>query len=395
MFLPSQKDIDILFQRNKQLYIKLYLLNRNFQTIDELQGELTSGSITIDADSDIRRTANFTFHIKDKSYYADQYSKIWMDKFVELKIGMYYNKTREILWYPLGTYIFNENGFNYNATARSISCSCVDLMGYFTGLRAGTLRGLKTQISYGMIVTGVVRDILKQLGNIRNYIIEPNVNPNYLKIPYDLEFGTASTVYDLLKKVADIYPATEFYFDADRTFIWAYTPTAVNDIVLLDNDILDELVIDDSSANRFSDIKNCIEIWGKDDISARLLLVDKLPSVRNPDYTYKVNPNSPFTVDKIGEIWDVKSSGEYALIYSDELALDRARYELFLSTSSKDSLSLNMMLIPFLEVNKKISYKVKSTGKTNQYITKRISFDISSATMQVDFIRFTPLYSWL
>lgn len=395
MFIPSQKDIDVLYQKNKQLFVKVYLLNRQYQTVDEMQGELISGTVTVDAESDIRRAAHFTFRVKDRTYYANQHSKIWMDKFADLNIGVYYNKTGEILWYPIGLYVFNENGFQYDSVTRTVTCGCVDLMGYFTGLRAGTLRGLKTEITNGMTVTDVVRDTVTQLGGVTNYVVEPNANPDYLTLPYDLDFATGATVYDILRKIADIYPATEFYFDTDRTFRWGYTPTATNDMILLDDDIFHGLIISEGINRKFSDVRNCIEVWGHDDLSARLVLVDELPSEPNPDYNYKADPYSPFTVEKLGEIWEVKSSGEYVHIHTKELALDRAKYELYLSTSAQDTLSLNMILIPFLDVNRKISYRTKSTEQTSQYITKRLSFDIGSATMQAECIRFTPLYSWL
>jgi len=461
MFVPQQSDIDILDQHTPELFIKLFLLNNKFQTIDELEGTLISGSITLDADSDIRRTASFNFYIEDMELYAEQYSKIWMDKFVDLRLGIKNQSTNQMQWYPLGIFLFNENGFRYDLTTKFIECSCVDLMALYTGLRAGTLPGLRTIATYGLNVTDIVRDTIIQLGNIQNFIINENTNPGYLTIPYELEFGTGVTVYEILKKISDIYPATEFFFDIDRTFIWSYMPTATDDPVVLDNDIIAPLVDDENANKDFSKVKNCIEVWGQDDISARIILVDELPKSSfiygtnlvgevennsdlpknntefiiafgvNPNindavrvisdetmgdrciewyvtyidednniswgmpYFYFINPDSPFTIDKLGEIWGVFHSGEYSMIYSNELCLDRCLYELYIATSMQDRLSLSMILIPFLQPNQKISYKLKSIGETNQYIVKRINFDLTSYRMQVELMKFTPLYSWL
>ena len=391
----NQNDINLLYQPQKQIYIRLYLMNRNFQTIEQLEGEVTEGSVTIDANSDIRRVASFTFAVKNKNYAADKNSNIWLDKYVDLQIGFYYNRGKQILWYPLGIYIFNENGFRYDSASRTVSCSCVDAMAYFTGLRAGTLRGQATVIPYGSVVANVVRDTVVQLGGVQNFVITENSNPDYLTVPHDLEFGTGVTVYEILRKIADIYPAAEFYFDTANTFRWDYIPTATDDIVLYDDGILSPLVISESLNNSFGEVKNCIEVWGKDDISARLILVDEMPEVPEPEYNYKVNPESPYTVEKVGEIWEVKHGGEYAAIYSEQLALDRCKYELFLSTSAQDRLSLNLMLIPFMGVNEKISYTTKNDGRKNQYITKKINFNLTAGVMSLDCIRFTPLYSWL
>lgn len=395
MYDPSQKDINCLYQNNKKLYVKLLLLNHNYQTIEELAGEIQSGSITIDADSDIRRIANFTFYIKDKSYFVNQYSKIWMDKFVDVYLGVKYIKTNEILWYPIGLFLFNDNEISYDSTTRSLSCSCVDLMGKLTGLLGGTLRGLETKIPAGSTVVNVVRDTISQLGYIKNYIINEHKNASYKLLPYDLEFSTGVSVYEILRKIADVFVDIEFFFDTDRVFRWQQIPTATSDPIVLDNDVISSLIISEDTNINFDQVFNCIEVWGKDNLSSRLILVDKIPLNPNPEYNYKVDPDSPFTIDKIGEKWKILSGGEYDAIYSGELALDRCKYELYLGTSSNDTLSLNMILIPFLNVNQKISYRLKSTGETNQYIIKNISFDLTSYQMSLECVRFSPMYSWL
>jgi hypothetical protein len=42
---------------------------------------------------------------------------------------------------------------------------------------------------------------------------------------------------------------------------------------------------------------------------------------------YVVNPDSPYTIEDIGEWRQVLSGDEYENIYSDELAVERAEYE--------------------------------------------------------------------
>ena len=78
---------------------------------------------------------------------------------------------------------------------------------------------------------------------------------------------------------------------------------------------------------------------------------------------YVVEPDSPFGADLIGEIRNVLSGGEYDDIYSEDLAVQRAKYELWLSSDMKEEISLVMVDIPWLDVNQKIEYTPMSTSE--------------------------------
>ena len=55
-YTPTQDDIALLRQRTKELYTRINLLNKEFKTIDSLEGVVTDGSYTVSSSSDIRRT---------------------------------------------------------------------------------------------------------------------------------------------------------------------------------------------------------------------------------------------------------------------------------------------------------------------------------------------------
>lgn len=80
--MPSLNITDAQFRTATQSiqnkYIRLELLNYQFQTVDSLEGVATSGSITIDANSDIRRTASITLVVKDSSFQVTPGGKIWL-----------------------------------------------------------------------------------------------------------------------------------------------------------------------------------------------------------------------------------------------------------------------------------------------------------------------------
>ena len=55
-------------------------------------------------------------------------------------------------------------------------------------------------------------------------------------------------------------------------------------------------------------------------------------------------------------------------------------------------MTLEMMFIPWLDVNTKISYTDKETNETNSYIIKRINGSFMDATMTIEIIKFYENY---
>ncbi|WP_342759376.1 DUF5048 domain-containing protein [Kineothrix sedimenti] len=102
--------------------------------------------------------------------------------------------------------------------------------------------------------------------------------------------------------------------------------------------------------------------------------------------------NSPFTVQKIGEILDVKTGGEYENITSDSLALSRAEWENWKNARLTDSITLTTNLVPFYDVNIKVSYQNSDSDMEEQYIIKSINHDLASWTSTVTMYKFYPLY---
>jgi hypothetical protein len=98
-----------------------------------------------------------------------------------------------------------------------------------------------------------------------------------------------------------------------------------------------------------------------------------------------------FSVNKIGYITESLSGGEYEQIYSNQLALERAKYELWLRTQFKDTISLEMLFVPFLEANQIIEYNKPEKGISGQYMIKSISVsNFTSGTMTITAIRYYP-----
>ena len=124
--------------------------------------------------------------------------------------------------------------------------------------------------------------------------------------------------------------------------------------------------------------------------------------------TYSVNPESPLTVERIGERHQVLSGGNYDNIMNESDGADTASYETWKATNLAFTLSLETTLIPWLDVNQKIGYYSPlfqmidrehgvepNFGASPQYIIKRISRSLSTGRQTMELTRFYPLYPFI
>jgi hypothetical protein len=115
-------------------------------------------------------------------------------------------------------------------------------------------------------------------------------------------------------------------------------------------------------------------------------------SCKNVELT--VCPESPFTVQKLGEILQVCTGGEYEQIGDIPKALATGNYELFKHARMTDNITITTKIVPFADVNIKVQYQPKSfeADTEHQYIVKGISHDYMGGTTSWTLIRFYNLY---
>lgn len=107
------------------------------------------------------------------------------------------------------------------------------------------------------------------------------------------------------------------------------------------------------------------------------------------------NPESPFYVDgPVGKIREVLCGGDYDNIMSDELALERAKVEIYWKCRLNDSITLNIVPIPWMDVNIVVSHAPKDSTTQSRYIVKSYSVDYGTitATMSVTMISYYAYY---
>jgi len=496
--MVTQKDIELLMQANKELFYRLELLNQDLKVVDYIEGNLISDNISISADSDIRRTYTCEMVVTDNSFVIGKDKKIWFDKRVRPYIGMKLQRTQEMIWYCLGTFLYTNENYNYDATSRQLSLTCEDMMCLLNDSRNGQLNSYTRTIEKGSDARSVVIALLEEMG-INRYYIEFNKNnetiPTY-EIPYKKTYNAGTTAYTIIKDIVDMYAGTQMYFDLDGTFIISKIPTRADEITVLKDDVLQPLLISEQLTTSLSSIYNHIIIWGKVNepdfystsvtLSGSVFVANVVQQKLDEDtnemtvYPYKeyvnfdlvslhmtstnpenmmININSlgdipvidyddkplaanyldadtdcifryraeskdflyigqyqcygeayltnntldnnefaiidernDFSVENIGRRLKILSGGDYDNIYTNSLCRQRCRYELYNATNMQDTMSLNVVPIPFLDVNQKIEFTSNSTKETHEYLVTNISCNYSDHTMTLNLSRYYPTY---
>ena len=376
---PTQTDYDLVQMNTRNAKIKVELLNFNFQTISSLEGKTTSGSIEVDANSDIRRTCNLSLVAKDiDENMISEGGELWLDKYIKIYQGIDNPRdNNKTVWWNMGIFLINNPNTVYSAADHTISFEGLDLMAKLTGRRNGQLPAVATLVPAGSKIADVVKKTITQLGGFYNYIIEDEG----LEVPYDIKMDMGATIYDLLAELRDLYSNWEMFFDVDGVFHWQKIPNGEKEAVVVNFNEIQPLIISDNVNIDFENVKNHIIVYG------RLLDTGEQIMATASD----TNAESPFCISKVGQINYIVDDER---IYSNELAKDRADYELYLHARLNDSISLEIVPIPWLnDVNIKIAYTNEKIGIEGEYLIQSLSIPLdigSSMTITASKIYKTP-----
>lgn len=249
-----------VMQNIQSRYVKLELLNYQYQTVDSIEGVCTSGSISIDANSDIRRTGSIELVVNSSSFEVSPGNKVWLDKYIRVWIGIMSFVTGEVEYTNCGLFIIDAPQYSYDPSTNTLTLSLLDLMAKLTGIRNGYLPGVPVVLSAGENIRQAIIDTLA-LGGFTKYVVEEAPSPG--TIPNDLEFSQGATVYDLLAGLRDIYPSYEIFIGADNVFYYKSIPTGQNDPILVDDTLWTKVVLSEDIDVDFQNVKNVIEVYGR------------------------------------------------------------------------------------------------------------------------------------
>ena len=275
--MPNQKQFDTTLQSIRNIDCKLFVLDYDYTILDEISGKTESISLSVNAESDIRRTANINIALKDDSrqtnsniFYWQVGNPYWFDKYIQIYVAIQDVQTQEYVWVNEGIYMVNSPTISYDATSNSLSFEAVDLMSKMTGLRNGQLEGMTYTIPVGSTITGALKTILVEQG-FDKYIV---FDPPYNYVPQEINIDIGGTAYDLLCQLRDINPNWEMFFDVDGVFHFQQIPSGKvivdpesgeegEPTPVVDQTMWDKLNVSYNLDTNFENVKNYVEVLGK------------------------------------------------------------------------------------------------------------------------------------
>lgn len=284
----TQEQIDILGYNLRRKKIKIDILDINYKILYDIEGNAISGTINVNAENDIRRSGNITIAlpVNEKSVnlleelngYSIEYNgKIWIDKNVQIYIGILDNKNNTV-WYNMGIFLINQPKTTIKDNQYELYFEIVDLVANLNGVRKGQLTGGGLTIKTGEYITqynsltqqdekvfkkNTVQDVflnlLLNVADIKKFKIYPIPEINKY-IPYDMKFGIGITIYEVLKEILSTLENWQMYYDRNGVFVIEPIFSGLNGVIYpLNNNLLlgQELSYD------FENMKNQIIIYGK------------------------------------------------------------------------------------------------------------------------------------
>ena len=109
-------------------------------------------------------------------------------------------------------------------------------------------------------------------------------------------------------------------------------------------------------------------------------------------YAEDDNPQSPFYINStVGQIRLPLFGGEYDNCLTDDLAQQRAERELYLHTNMNNTVTLSALAVPWLDVNIKVEYTLKTNNVKAEYLIKSFDFGLSvQDDMTIKMVQFYP-----
>lgn len=177
---------------NQKRYVKMTLLNWKEEPLKEIEGDISTGNISLDGSSSVRRTCQLTAAVDAGSYSVeDAEMDFSIDKKIYIEVGIK-NYTDEypeypILWFPQGIFFIRDFACNSStSSALNISLTLVDKMAMLNGIAGGKLPAATifdteiTQLSSGesaevkVPVYRIIQEAVNHFGgeDLNNIVIE-------------------------------------------------------------------------------------------------------------------------------------------------------------------------------------------------------------------------------
>ena len=207
--------------RNRKIFVRLLSLDLEENTVEEINGRVQSGSISVDGSSSVRRTCSLSIVANEldiHQYYWGLKTKFKCFIGVENNIDDEYP---DVIYFPMGTFIITSFNTTQNLNNYSISISGKDKMAFLNGELGGTITAISVdfgQLSEQQVDGSIVKkklllkDIIKSIVQEYAHEQEQNIVINDLDEPALelMEYIGDETLYLIRSNLTDEFVNQSF-----------------------------------------------------------------------------------------------------------------------------------------------------------------------------------------
>lgn len=323
-----------------------------------------SGNFTENYQNGQRKSLNINL-INVDGRYTPSINTIWVHNKFRFDIGLEFDG--QVYWFPRGIYILGNPTAGHQNSDKQVSLTLVDKFAILEG-KAGTLES-----TYEIPVDSDIKQAIMGMLTLDNGSGYPiDLKPiiydatfEGLKMPYTLSKDAGSTLGEMLLEIGTILNAEVYYnsqgnlcfininettLDTQKASLWDYTDT--------------ERDYYNASANYdFENAVNEVHVVGDNVNNAIFSAMAK-----------NNNPASPLCIARIGRRIEYINDSN---IYSDDLAQQRANYELRKFGILKTTFNITVSFNPLLFVNNLITITDKYYNlERARFLIQSISYTI-------------------
>ena len=244
---------------------------------------------------------------------------------------------------------------------------------------------------------------------------------DYEMIPYDMEFNGDTTLYDVFKKIIDLYPRQTVYFDSNGTLCFeqralSWNESSDNDTRFRAREFYD-LVLEEQWNINVENIKNFTVVWGRDNTTYGFYYMTGLQGIcskcgkihnfgtlsANPEHHCISCGGKLNRLHITNEVYSVQQIGTHKqVIYDDnvtkeEEAFNEAKWKTIASCRAGKTLTvtlvdryLSMYQYSDKAIGKRIEYKSHLTKETDVYTLLKWTNNFTEGTVTLEL---EPYYS--
>lgn len=387
--MTTQAQYNVLRLSNRNYHVRLDLLNEEDIVVSSLEGIAVGGRVSLSGESVYRRSGNLSM-VFDKKYniIPSPSSKIWFNKRIRLHVGIE-NYQDEVVWFDLGKFAITNVDLNLDKSEKTLSCSLQDYMAFLDGTLGGKLTH-KTVIQAGTPIDEAIKGVARQFGKVS--VENMKIGSSTLLTPYTIEKDAGSNAFDLIKELALLYMGYDFYYNADGYLIVEKIKDTKNDpIVEHFTGEEEDLSINYVSNYDFTNVKNIIQVWGKqldsgEQIKYRFAnkykrnnfsALSNIVDMENGDICYIESEKKSYAwfntwteLDfNVIPIFNIEAIGEKPETFTEENIFDvaqarlRCEYELIKQSNMLEKISFNVIPLYNLDINQKIMVTIPDVSE--------------------------------